>query len=98
MLTESMDYSQQFTIQVRSQGRVTIPRKLRDALSLEDGDFLTLFQVGNVAVLAVKPSRTYELTNKITHLMDETGVTLAELLEDLPKIREEIFKTSSSVV
>lgn len=87
-----MDNSQLFTVQVQSQGQITMPRKLRDALSIKDGDILTLFQIGNAAILAPKPPRTHKLALKITDMMDEAGVTLTELLEDLPKIREEIYQ------
>lgn len=92
MLNETTNEAQQFTVQMRARGQMTIPRKLRDALSLEDGDTVTLFQIGDAVVLTPKPSRTYELADKIADLMENEGVTLADLLADLPKIREEIYK------
>ena len=92
MLNDVMTDSQQFTVQIRSRGQMTIPRKLRDALSIEDGDTLTLFQIGDTVILAPKPPRTYELADKIADMMESEGVTLADLLGDLPKIREEIYQ------
>lgn len=92
MLDNPKNESQQFTVRMRSRGQVTIPRKLRDTLSMEDGDALTLVQMGDAIFLASKPPRTYELSNKIADMMDEKGLTLADLLEDLPKIREEILQ------
>lgn len=92
MLNETTNEAQQFTVQMRSRGQMTIPRKLRDALSIEDGDTITLFQIGDAVVLAPKPPRTYELADKIADMMESEGLTLADLLADLPKIREEIYK------
>ncbi|MBE2225273.1 MAG: AbrB/MazE/SpoVT family DNA-binding domain-containing protein [Anaerolineae bacterium] len=92
MLNDMTTGSQPFTVQIRSRGQMTIPRKLRDALSLEDGDTLTLFQIGDAVVLASQPPRTYELADKIADLMESEGITLADLLADLPKIREDIYK------
>ncbi len=34
----------------------------------------------------------YKLVNNISDIMEEAGVTLEDLLEDLPKIREEIHR------
>ena len=46
MLNNAMTDSQPFTVRMRSRGQVTIPRKLRDTLSIEDGDMLTFVQMG----------------------------------------------------
>jgi len=71
---------------------MTIPRKLRDALSIVEGDTVSLFQIGEVVVLASRPPRAYELADKIVDLMESEGVTLADLLADLPQIRQDIYK------
>ncbi len=39
-----------------------------------------------------RPSMIGSLSHQIANMMDEAGVTLADLLEDLPKIREEIYQ------
>ena len=92
MLNNPTIDSQPFTVRMRSRGQVTIPRKLRETLSIKDGDTLTLVQMGDAMFLMPKQPRTYELSNQIADMMDEKGVTLADLLEDLPKIREEILQ------
>ena len=37
-------------------------------------------------------SRLSELIDQMADLFDESGITLAELLADLPRIREEIYR------
>ena len=92
MLNEVLIDAQQYTIRVRPRGQVTLPRKLRNALAIEEGDLLTLVQVGDAIFLTAKPPRTYELADKIADMMTEEGVSLADLLQDLPKIREDLFQ------
>ncbi len=88
MLYEDRPYS----IQVRQRGQVTIPRRLRESLSIEDGDTLTVFQVGDTLLFAPRPLQTPQLIDRLAHMLDESGITLADLLADLPRIREEIFR------
>lgn len=71
---------------------MTIPRKLREALSIADGDALTLVRIGDALMLAPQTPRTYELADKIAGMMESEGITLADLLADLPKIRAEIYQ------
>lgn len=92
MISETQIDDQQYTIRVRPRGQVTIPRKLRDTLAIEEGDMLTLVQIGDAIFLSPKPVRTFALADKIADMMAEDGVSLADLLEDLPKIREEIYQ------
>lgn len=91
MLADSVIESKEYTVQMRQRGQVTIPQKLRAALLIEEGDMLTLTQVGDAIVLTSKPLRSGEIADRFSYLMNEEGVTLNDLLEDLPAIREEIF-------
>ncbi len=91
MSADSMLISDEFSIRIRQRGQLTLPKKVRDALSIEAGDVLTLLQIGEAIMLSPRPFRGVELGDKFIELMAEEGVTLAELLEDLPKIREEIY-------
>lgn len=79
-------------MQVRQGGQLIIPQKVRDDLSIEDGDILTLVQIGDAILLSPKMLRGPELGDRFVVLMEEEGITLADLLEDLPKIREEMYR------
>ena len=86
MLYEDRPYA----IQVRQRGQVTIPRRLRESLAIEDGDTLTVVQVGDALLLAPRPLQTPQLIDRMADMLDESGLTLADLLADLPRIRQEI--------
>ena len=83
-----------FTVQVRQQGQITLPQKLRESLAISEGDVLTFLQLGDNIVLTPHSLSTLELTDKINDMMEEEGVTLADLLTDLPQIRAEVYKES----
>ncbi len=84
--------TQQYTIRLRPRGQVTIPRKVRDTLAMDEGDTLTLVQIGDAILLTAQPPRIFELADEIADMMAKEGVSLADLLEDLPNIREEIYQ------
>ncbi|MCB8943544.1 MAG: AbrB/MazE/SpoVT family DNA-binding domain-containing protein [Ardenticatenaceae bacterium] len=90
--TTTISNSQQFTAQIRQRGQLTIPQKLRDSLAMQDGDTVTLIQVGDNILVSPKSLRTFELADKLADMMAEEGVTLADILSDLPQIRQEIYR------
>lgn len=78
--------------QMRQRGQVTIPRRLRESLAIETGDTLTVFQIGDALLLEPRPLQTPPLIDQMADMLDESGLTLADLLADLPRIREEIYR------
>jgi AbrB family looped-hinge helix DNA binding protein len=92
MLADTLAKSENYTVQVRRRGQLTIPQKVRDSLGLDEGETLTLVQVGDLIILTQKQLRVAGLADHIATLMVEKGITLADLLEELPKIREEIYR------
>lgn len=84
--------NQQYTVQVRQRGQLTIPQKIRESLAIEDGDTLNVVMVGEAILLTPKVTRTQGLAERIADLLDEEGISLADLLKDLPRIRTEIYQ------
>lgn len=79
-------------VQIHQRGQMTIPRRLRESLAIEAGDTLTVFPVGDALLLTPRPLQTPQLIERMAGLLDESGITLDELLADLPRIREEIHR------
>lgn len=80
-----------YPIQIRQRGQLTIPRKLRESFAIEDGDTLTILPVGDTLVLAPRALRSAELIDRLADMLDESDLSMAELLADLPRIREAIY-------
>lgn len=75
--------TESYTARLRERGQLTIPQPVREALALTSGDTLTFFTVGNVILLAARPLRTPELAKEFSRMMDEEGISLADLLGGL---------------
>lgn len=81
-------------VRLRERGQLTIPSSVRDRLGLNDGDILTLVQLGNVIVLSPREPQVPKLADKIVKMMEEEGVSLADLLSGLKEERLKISQGS----
>lgn len=84
--------AEKYMVQVRARGQLTIPQLVRQSLSIREGDALTLVQIGDNILLSPRELQGPELGDRFTALMQEAGVTLADLLEELPEIRRELHE------
>jgi len=81
-----------YDIRLRQRGQITVPREVRDRLSINEGDTLTLVQVGSILLLTPKRPVVPLLADRIVQLMEEEGVTLADLLIGLEEERAAIYE------
>lgn len=86
------DEPKPYHVQVRQRGQVTLPRKLRESLAIEEGDTLVAVPVGDTLMLLPQRLRVPELADQLAGMMEKAGLSLADLLEDLPRIREELYR------
>lgn len=84
--------SQSVRVLVRQRGQLTIPRKLRESLSIEEGDTLELLPIGDTLVIAPRPLLVPALADRLASMVDAAGLSLADLLDELPRIREESYR------
>ncbi|NIN65041.1 MAG: AbrB/MazE/SpoVT family DNA-binding domain-containing protein [Anaerolineae bacterium] len=74
-------------VQVRERGQFTIPAEIRRQMGIEEGDVFSLIQVGDTLVATRKKLVAPEIAGAIEAIMQEEGVTLADLLEGLEEQR-----------
>ena len=86
--------TQTYTVRLRERGQITIPQAVRDkwAKEIDDPDLLNLVQIGDALFLSPKRALLPELSRQFSAIMDEEGVTLADLLEGLAEEREAIYR------
>lgn len=75
-------------VQVRERGQFTIPAEIRREMGIRDGDVFTLIRLGDSLIATRKRLVVPAIAAAIEGLMEEAGVTLEELLEDLERQRE----------
>ncbi len=80
-------------VRLRAKGNITIPAELRKKYALEDGDVFTLVDLGDGSFFVVpRVSIVPKLAAELEAMREEAGVTIEELLEDVPKIRRSVYE------
>jgi len=79
-----------FQVQVVRRGIITLPKELRDHNNIEEGDMLTLIDLGDgVVVMSPQRSRVDEIANKLAKEWQDSGESLESMLSTLREIRAE---------
>jgi AbrB family looped-hinge helix DNA binding protein len=77
------------TVKIRRKGTITIPAKLRKEYKLEEGQTLTVNDLGEGTILLTpKVSQVDKLANQIAEKFKDEGITLEDLLQALNELRK----------
>jgi AbrB family looped-hinge helix DNA binding protein len=81
------------TIQIRGKGTITLPASLRKKYKLEEGEVLTVIDLGEGTIL-LKPmvSQIDKLSKRAAKTLKEDNVTLEEIFETLDEERRKYFQ------
>ncbi len=81
------------TIQIRSKGVITLPVELRRQYGLNEGDVLTLIDLGDGSfVVTPRLPQIDRLGDQVSQALAEAGVTVDELLQTLDEERESYYR------
>lgn len=80
------------TVQIRQRGTLTLPAKLRAKYNLDEGDVLTLVDLGDAFFLSPKVSVVPKLAAEIERLREEAGLSVEDLLDGLDEQRRRYYK------
>ena len=75
------------TIQVRKRGSITLPVIIREKYRLEEGDAITLLDLGEGVFLSPKRSLLPKLAEEIEYLREKHGVSIEELIAGVAEQR-----------
>ena len=79
-----------FQVQVVRRGIITLPKELRYHNNIEEGDTLTLIDLGDgVVVISPKRSRVDEIADKLAKEWQDSGESLESMLSTLREVRAE---------
>lgn len=80
------------TILQVQDGSVSLPAKLRARYKLDEGDTLTLVDLGGVFILSPEKTLVPKLGAKLEQQREAAGLTIADLLEGLDEQRRTYAK------
>jgi AbrB family looped-hinge helix DNA binding protein len=75
------------TIQIRKKGSITIPMELRKRYRIDEGDPLTLIDLGEGFFLSPRQSVLPKLVAEIEALRKKNNISLEELIQGVAKER-----------
>ena len=76
------------SIQVAQRGLVTLPKALRQAYSIQEGDQMTLLDLGGVFVLSPRRSEIDRVADQIGTTLAEKGESLESMLQAVREARQ----------
>lgn len=94
-LTEANSEIKTYPVRLRDRGQITVPQAVRDKLAVVEGDMLTLLQIGDTILLTPRQPQAPQLADRMATLMEQEGVSLADLLTGLAEERAAIQRERS---
>jgi len=85
----SVKLSDDRTSRISSRGQVVIPKELREKYDLKEGDSVVWEEEKGKLVLRKADWKDY--ANEIARKLAEAGVTEEEMLEELKRVRKEMY-------
>jgi bifunctional DNA-binding transcriptional regulator/antitoxin component of YhaV-PrlF toxin-antitoxin module len=76
------------TVQVTRRGLLTLPKALRVAYNIREGDQMTLLDLGGVFVLSPRSSEIDRMVDEIRKTLIEQGESLESMLQSLREARQ----------
>ena len=81
-----------YRAEIKSRGQLTIPKKIREAGLLEEGQIVSLIPVGDSIMITPKRLPLEEARREIRRILKTSGSSVEKLLKGLKEEREELFK------
>jgi AbrB family looped-hinge helix DNA binding protein len=81
-----------YTSEIKSRGQLTIPKKIREICTLEEGQVVSLIPVGDSVIVTPKKLPLDEARREIRKILKAAGVSAEELLKALKDERKGLFE------
>lgn len=89
---EKIDMSP-ITVQIRKKGSLTLPVELRNKYNIDEGDTLTLVDLGDGSfLLTPRVLQVNRLADRVAEKLYEANVSLDDLLTTLDDEREQYYR------
>ncbi len=83
---------QSFSAEIKSRGQLTIPKKIRDMMHLDEGQTVSIIPVGDSVVLSAKRLELDEARRQIRRIMRQSGCSMDELMSGLHDERNNLYQ------
>ena len=80
------------TTEIKSRGQLTIPKKIREMVHLEEGQTVSIIPIGDSVIVSPKRLELDEARREIRRIAKQAGYSLDELIAGLKEEREDLFR------
>lgn len=87
-----MDTIKTVVAEIKTRGQLTIPKKIRDASHLEEGQIVSIIPVGDSVIITPKRLDLDEARRQIRKIMKASWLSEKELLKGLGDERALLYK------
>jgi AbrB family looped-hinge helix DNA binding protein len=87
-----MDPDKIYTAEIKARGQLTIPKQIREARDLYEGEVVSIIPVGDALLITPKRLELEEARREIRKILKSSGVSLDVLLAGLPEEREALYR------
>jgi len=81
-----------YTSEIKARGQLTIPKRIRDSCTLEEGQVVSLIPVGDSVIITPKRLLLDEARREIRKILKATGLSAEELLAGVKEERKGLFE------
>jgi len=81
-----------FTTSIKSRGQLTIPKQVRNAGQLDEGQVVSIIPVGDSIIITPKRLELDDARRQIKKILKTSGHSLEELIEGLKAERESLYR------
>jgi AbrB family looped-hinge helix DNA binding protein len=81
-----------FTTSIKSRGQLTIPKQVRNAGQLDEGQVVSIIPVGDSIIITPKRLVLDDARREIKKILRASGHSLDELIEGLKVERESLYQ------
>jgi len=87
-----VEVSKSITAEIKSRGQLTIPKRIREASHLEEGQLVTIIPMGDSIFITPKRLELDEARREIKKILKASGLSLGDLLVTLKGERKSLYK------
>ncbi|MGD1153843.1 MAG: AbrB/MazE/SpoVT family DNA-binding domain-containing protein [Syntrophales bacterium] len=78
--------------EIKSRGQLTIPKKIRDVIHLEEGQAVSIIPVGDSVIITPRRLELDEARRQIRRILKQSNCSVEELLAGLKEERSTLYK------
>jgi len=87
-----MENVKPYSAEIKSRGQLTIPKRVREAGQLEEGQSVSIIPIGDSLLVTPKTLKLEDARRELRRIMKASGVSLEALLEGLSEERDRLYR------